>query len=164
MGSCRRHHLIARRNPADSQGGFQIPSAASLIRIQLCLPTRVSKMHTEIQKGILFPANNYPVSSQPSLSTLKITNITNAGKSSGFAARRLKRVRPRVTDLHPESSSSSWVSSHEPTGAVCTLLPGVLSFSFQSTPNGLQTSSKIPYRSAEKGFRSFSPCVAKELK
>lgn len=71
MGFCRQHQLIAKRNPTDSQGGFQIPSATSPIQIQLCLPTQVSKMHTEMQKGILFPANNYPLSLQPPLPTLK---------------------------------------------------------------------------------------------
>lgn len=33
-------------------------------------------MHAQIQKGILFPANNYPAFLQLSLPTLKITNIS----------------------------------------------------------------------------------------
>lgn len=72
----QQHPLTEKRNPADSQGDFQIPSATSLIQIQQSLPTEVSKMHALIQKGILFPANNYPAFLQLSLPTLKITNIS----------------------------------------------------------------------------------------
>jgi len=126
VGSRRQQHPIAKRNPADSQQDFQIPSDTSPIQVQLCLPTQVSKPQRGIQKGILFPTNNYSVSVQPSLPTLKTTNITNAGKSSGSAARRLKSIRPQVTDLHPESRSSSWVSSYEAAGVICTLFSGML--------------------------------------
>lgn len=72
----QQHPLTAKRNPDNSQGDFQIPSATSLIQIQPSLPREVAKMHAQIQKGILFPANNYPAFLQLSLPTLKITNIS----------------------------------------------------------------------------------------
>lgn len=72
----QQHPLTAKRNPADSQGDFQIPSATSLIQIQPSLPAEVSKLRAPIQKGVLLPANNYPAFLQLSLPTLKITNIS----------------------------------------------------------------------------------------
>lgn len=162
VGPCQRHHPTAKINPTDSQGDFQFSSAVRPIHILLCLPTQVSKTHIEIQKGVLFPGNNFPVSFQPSLPTLKITNITNSGKNSGFAAHRLKRIRPQVTDLHPESGSccfnlgTHWGCLHpvhrDPLSSASKLHPTVCSLNIKMNKS---------HKSAEIGFHSFSPCGAK---
>lgn len=105
--SCWQYHLTAQKNLVDSQWGFQFPSATHQTQIQLCLPTWVSKTHSEIWEGILFPANNYPV-----FMTLpfhpQIMSITNTAKSSGFADWRAPDLKWQIYTQKPVAVLGFW--------------------------------------------------------
>lgn len=76
----QQHPLNAK---TDFQRDFQIPSATSLIQTQPFLPAEVSKINAQIQKGGLFPANNYPAFLQLSLSHPENhKSLTNASANS----------------------------------------------------------------------------------
>lgn len=59
-------------------------------------------MYAQIQKGILFPANNYPAFLQLSSHPQNHKYLINTSESSRFAAHSVRHIRPQVTDLHPE--------------------------------------------------------------